>query len=70
MEKKAQKPMVSIVSVNYDQPEVTCEMLASLRKVTYPNFEILIVDNGSPTKSPDIIKEKYPEAQLIISEKN
>ncbi|SDX07778.1 hypothetical protein SAMN05444411_10337 [Lutibacter oricola] len=70
METKPQQPMVSIVSVNYDQPEVTCEMLASLRKVTYSNFETLIVDNGSPTTSPNIIKEKYPEAKLIISEKN
>jgi GT2 family glycosyltransferase len=60
--------MVSIVSVNYDQPIVTCEMLASLRKVTYPNFEI-VVDNAPPNKSPDIIKEMYPEIQLIISEK-
>lgn len=64
------KPMVSIVSVNYDQPEVTCEMLASLRKVTYPNFETLIVDNGSPTTTPHCIKEKHPEAHLIISEEN
>ncbi len=64
------KPMVSIVSVNYDQPEVTCEMLASLRKVTYPNFETLIVDNGSPSTTPYCIKEKYPEANLIISEEN
>jgi hypothetical protein len=70
MEIKPQKPMVSIVSVNYDQPQVTCEMLESLRKVTYPNFEILIVDNGSPTTSPGIIKEKYPEVQLIISAEN
>jgi GT2 family glycosyltransferase len=67
---KSQQPMVSIVSVNYDQPEVTCEMLASLEKVTYPNFETLIVDNASPTKSLNIIREKYPEIQLIISEKN
>lgn len=70
MATKVQKPLVSIVSVNYDQPLVTCEMLESLRKVTYPNFETLIVDNGSPTKSPDIIIENYPEVQLIISDKN
>ncbi len=70
MEIKSQNPMVSIVSVNYDQPQVTCEMLESLRHVTYPNFEILIVDNGSPTTSPDIIKEKYPKVQLLISAEN
>jgi GT2 family glycosyltransferase len=38
--------MVSIVSVNYDQPIVTCEMLASLRKVTYLILKI-VVDNAS-----------------------
>ena len=70
MKTNAQQPMVSIVSVNYDQPEVTCEMLESLRKVTYPNFETLIVDNASPSISPDIIKQKYPEVELIVSEKN
>ena len=70
MDAKTQKPMVSIVSVNYDQPKVTCEMLESLRKVTDPNFETLIVDNGSLTTSPYIIKEKYPEVQLKISKKN
>jgi GT2 family glycosyltransferase len=70
MDTKSPQPMVSIVSVNYDQPEVTCEMLETLRKVTYPNFETLIVDNASPSTSPAIIKQKYPEVQLIISEKN
>lgn len=70
MQNQSKHPMVSIVSVNYDQPEVTCEMLESLRKVTYPNFETLIVDNASPNSVPDSIKEKYPEVQLMISDKN
>jgi GT2 family glycosyltransferase len=64
MDVKSQQPMVSIVSVNYDQPEVTCEMLASLMKVTYPNFETLVVDNGSPKTSPDIIKTKIPRSSI------
>ncbi|MEC5164350.1 GT2 family glycosyltransferase [Flavobacterium sp. PL11] len=67
---KLHKPLVSIVSINYDQPDVTCEMLASLQKITYPNIEVFVVDNASPTTSPAIIKEKYPEVQLLISEKN
>jgi len=70
METVQLKPMVSIVSINYDQPIVTCEMLDSLRKVTYPNFEIIIVENGSPTKTPDLIRDNYPEAKLVISKKN
>ncbi|WP_411275598.1 glycosyltransferase family 2 protein [Daejeonella sp.] len=63
-------PLVSIITVNYDQPEVTCEMLASLRALSYENIEILVVDNGSPKFDPQIIKDKYPEIRLIKSKKN
>ena len=41
-------PLVSIVSINYDHPEVTCAMLESMRKITYPNVEVIVVDNASP----------------------
>ncbi|WP_205499818.1 glycosyltransferase family 2 protein [Rufibacter psychrotolerans] len=64
------KPLVSIVSVNYNQAAVTCEMVASLRKVSYPNIEIIIVDNASPSDDPAIIKELYPEVKLIRSSVN
>ncbi len=63
-------PLVSIVSINYDHPEVTCAMLESMRKVTYPNFELIIVDNASPNDDPAIIKKNYPEIIFIQSEKN
>jgi GT2 family glycosyltransferase len=41
-------------------------MLASLRKVTYPNFET-IVDNGSPTTTPTVLK-KTTQKFILISE--
>ncbi len=66
---KAQ-PLVTILTVNYNQSAVTCEFLESLRKITYQNIEVIVVDNGSPTDSPDVIKEKYPEVNLIISKEN
>ncbi|RSK43086.1 glycosyltransferase family 2 protein [Hymenobacter rigui] len=63
-------PLVSIVSVNYNQPAVTCRLLASLRGLTYPNYEILVVDNGSPTADPGPIAAQFPEVQLIRSAQN
>jgi GT2 family glycosyltransferase len=63
-------PLVSIITVNYNQPEITCDLLESLTHITYPSIEIIVVDNASPTKSPDIILEKYPYVTLIRSEKN
>ncbi|WP_162054841.1 glycosyltransferase family 2 protein [Pontibacter pamirensis] len=64
------RPLVSIISVNYNQAGVTCEMVASLRQVTYPNLEIIVVDNASPTDNPSLILETYPEVKLIRSSSN
>jgi GT2 family glycosyltransferase len=63
-------PLVSVISVNYNQSAVTLEMLESFRKVTYPNYEIIIVDNGSPNDNPQVLKDKYPEIKLILSKEN
>lgn len=63
-------PLVSVITVSYNHPEVTCCLLASLRKVTYPNIEIIVVDNASPRDNPDIIKEQFPEIIFIKSKIN
>ena len=40
-------PTVSIVTINYNQTKLTCELLESLRKVNYPSVEVIVVDNHS-----------------------
>lgn len=63
-------PLVSIITVNYNQAAVTCELLNSLRKITYPNIETIIIDNGSPSDNPDKIAILFPEYRLIKSSEN
>jgi len=65
-----EQPRVSIITVNYNQSAVTFELLESLRKISYPNIEILVVDNASPNDDADSIKQKYPEIILIKSKIN
>ncbi|MFO0357803.1 MAG: glycosyltransferase family 2 protein [Sphingobacteriaceae bacterium] len=64
-----QKIMVSIITINYNQNKVTCELLESLKNTTYKNIEVIVVDNNSNT-DPVIIKEKYPFIKLIKSDTN
>jgi GT2 family glycosyltransferase len=64
------RPLVSIISINYNQAQVTCAMLASLRQLTYPNYEVIVVDNASPTEDPAPIAEQFPEVKLIRSAEN
>ena len=63
-------PLVSIVAVNYDHPEVTCDLLESLNKITYPNFEVIIVDNKSPHDDSSIIQQRYPNVIFYASQVN
>ncbi len=60
-------PLVSIITVNYNQSEVTCALIESLNKITYPNFEIIVVDNHSTEDDPTIIKKRYPEVVFIAN---
>lgn len=63
--KRTEFPLISIITVNYDHPDVTCELIESLNKITYPNIEIIVIDNCSPNVDPIIIKRKYPNVILI-----
>ena len=63
-------PLVSIITVNYNHPEVTCELLASLQQITYPNIEIIVVDNASPDDDPSIIKQSFPGITFIQTSEN
>ncbi|MBK6976787.1 MAG: glycosyltransferase family 2 protein [Cytophagaceae bacterium] len=64
------KPLVSIITVNYDTPKVTAEMLASLNTQNYDNFEIIVVDNASPKLTSEHLKKDFPFIIHITSPKN
>lgn len=63
-------PLVSIISINYNQSRITLEMLSSLQNLTYSNVEIIIVDNASPSDNPDVLKDQHPDIKLIKSSEN
>lgn len=60
-------PLVSIITVNYNQSEVTCKLLESLNRVTYPNLEVIVVDNHSQEDDPTIIKQRFPNIVFIAN---
>lgn len=63
-------PLVSIITVNYNQSGITLEFLSSMEACTYPNYEIFVVDNASPKDNPDSIKKKFPSVNLIKTDVN
>ncbi len=63
-------PLVSIISVNYKQTEVTLDFLRSLSQITYKNIEILLVDNGSGQDMADKVLKYFPAVRVIVSKEN
>ncbi len=58
-------PVVAAIVLNWNNWPMTVECLESLRRLTYPRCRVLIVDNGSTDDSERILREKFPEFELI-----
>lgn len=63
-------PKVTIIILNWNGSTDTIECLESLRHITYPNYEILLVDNGSTDGSVERLKNLYPKIEIIVNGKN
>jgi hypothetical protein len=59
-------PEVDIVLLNWNGWHDTVECLESLRKIDYPNYRLIIIDNGSSNNSVEKIRE-YAEGRLKAS---
>jgi glycosyltransferase involved in cell wall biosynthesis len=57
-------PSVSVVVCSYNGAKLLRECLGSLLEVEYPNFEIILVDDGSTDETPSIAAE-YSEIRYI-----
>jgi GT2 family glycosyltransferase len=63
-------PLVCLVVLNWNGYADTDECLVSLAQTNYPNYRIMVLDNGSTDDSPHQIARHHPEAELIRCEKN
>ena len=64
-------PKVSIIILNWNGLEDTLECLKSLCKITYPNYNITVVDNGSQGDDVKILGKKFGDyIHIIENEKN
>jgi len=64
------QPLVSIITVNYKQPQVTCELLDSISQVGYQHLEVIVVDNETNLDLTGLFKCHYPEVELIRNTEN
>jgi len=61
-------PRVSIIILNWNGWKDTIECLESLYRIDYPNYDVIVVDNGSQDDSIQKIKE-YAKGKIEVNSK-
>src|SRR5262245_40538905 len=61
---------VAIIVLNWNGLSDTLACLASLRHLNYPNYEVVVVDNGSTDNSVVTLQAAYPEVTLLVTDEN
>ncbi|NCP78750.1 MAG: glycosyltransferase family 2 protein, partial [Desulfuromonadales bacterium] len=58
-------PEVYIIILNWESYADTIECVEACRNLNYSNFRILLIDNGSRDRSEQILRERFPEIELL-----
>jgi GT2 family glycosyltransferase len=64
------QPPVAIIIVNYNGAGFLGDLAASLREVTYTNYELWLIDNASPDGSGALLQSLFPDAEVILNQRN
>lgn len=62
-------PLVSVVVVNWNGGKVFKDCLESLKKIDYPNWELIVVDNGSSDESLEYLRG-FKKIKLLKNSRN
>lgn len=63
-------PKVSILVINFNGGKKVIRCLKSIKKLDYPFYEIMVIDNNSTDGSKKEIKKKFKEVKLVENKEN
>lgn len=65
-----EEPLLSIIIVTWNNEKDILLCLKSISEQDYKNYNIIVVDNASSDSTVKLVKEKYPNVELITLENN
>jgi GT2 family glycosyltransferase len=63
-------PTCSVIVLNWNGRHHLRSCLESLKRQTYSDFEVILVDNGSTDGSADYVRQEFPWVRLLALERN
>jgi GT2 family glycosyltransferase len=58
-------PSVAIIVLNWNNWRDTIECVTACQKLEWPNFRIIVVDNGSSDSSENILRGQFPDLEIL-----
>src|SRR5690242_19791800 len=58
-------PRIAVIVLNWNGRDDTLQCLESLLHLSYSNFEVIVVDNGSQDNSVAAIRDRFPKVLLL-----
>ncbi|HEU5097708.1 MAG TPA: glycosyltransferase family 2 protein, partial [Roseiflexaceae bacterium] len=62
--------LISLILVTYNSARLLPEFFAALGTTRDAAYEVLVVDNASSDGTPELVAERYPQAQLLANAEN
>jgi len=63
-------PLISTIILNWNGRELLAPCIRSVKEQTYPNMEIILVDNASTDGSVEFMKNLFADLRVIVNPKN
>ena len=64
------RPLISVVIPVYNTENYVVESIYSVLNQTYKNVEIIVVDDGSPDRSAEIIENEFKDSVILLRKEN
>ncbi|WP_158413989.1 glycosyltransferase family 2 protein [Halorubrum sp. CGM4_25_10-8A] len=69
--RKQDPPKLSILILNYNGRELLEDCIISIKdNTTYPNYEIVLIDNNSSDNSVSYVRENHSDVQIVQNSEN
>jgi len=67
---KANRPLVCVVILHWKNYDYTRAAIESVLTTSYPNYQLIVVDNASENGSVEALQERFPHVTFIVNDIN
>jgi len=63
-------PKVAVITLNWNGEQWLGDCISNILAMDYPNFEVVVVDNGSTDRSVELVRDKFPQVHVLEMGRN